>query len=87
MWLTQSGILGASPDGLVGETDIIEVKCPYRWRDSTFAEAVKDKSFYLKLVNKCHSHYQTKAGFSIVILAGFLSWIIIYFNELVDFFI
>ena len=68
MWLTESGILGASPDGLVGETDIIEVKCPYRWRDSTLAEAVKDNSFYLKLVNKCHSHYQKfQAGFTYIV--------------------
>ncbi|CAM4732372.1 unnamed protein product [Leuciscus chuanchicus] len=47
LWLADSGILGATPDGLVGETGIIEVKCPYRWRDSTFEEAVKENSFYL----------------------------------------
>lgn len=48
LWLAESGILGASPDGLVGETDIIEVKCPFRWRDHTVDEAVREKSFHLR---------------------------------------
>ena len=47
LWLAPSGILGASPDGLVGETDIIEVKCPFRWRENTVEEAVQEKTFYL----------------------------------------
>lgn len=46
LWLADSGILGASPDGLVGEADI-EVKCPFRGRDHTVEEAVQEKSFYL----------------------------------------
>ena len=29
LWLHESGILGASPDGIVGDDTIIEVKCPY----------------------------------------------------------
>lgn len=29
LWVTGSGILGASPDGLVGTTALVEVKCPY----------------------------------------------------------
>lgn len=49
LWLADSGILGASPDGLVGDTDIIEVKCPFQWRDHTVEEAVQEKSFYLYL--------------------------------------
>ncbi|KAK6325177.1 hypothetical protein J4Q44_G00045190 [Coregonus suidteri] len=28
-WVLGSGILGASPDGLVGTTAVVEVKCPY----------------------------------------------------------
>ena len=46
LWLADSGILGTSPDGLVGETDIIEVKCPFHWKDHTVEEAVQEKSFY-----------------------------------------
>jgi len=30
IWLSTSGCLGASPDGLVGDNEIIEVKCPFR---------------------------------------------------------
>lgn len=30
LWLLESGYLGASPDGLVGDDAIIEVKCPYK---------------------------------------------------------
>lgn len=33
-WLTSSGILGASPDGRVGENAIIEVKFPYTQRNT-----------------------------------------------------
>ena len=29
LWLTLCGTLGASPDGLVGDNAIVEVKCPY----------------------------------------------------------
>ena len=30
IWLSTSGCLSASPDGLVGDNEIIEVKCPFR---------------------------------------------------------
>lgn len=33
IWLDESGILGASPDGLVGLNAVVEVKCPYKWRN------------------------------------------------------
>ncbi|XP_044221459.1 uncharacterized protein LOC122992005 [Thunnus albacares] len=46
-WLADSWVLGASPDGLAGETDIIEVKYPFQWGDHTIEEAVQDKSLYL----------------------------------------
>lgn len=35
--------LAASPDGLIGTADIIEVKCPYAARDMTVAEGVRQK--------------------------------------------
>ena len=40
LWPAPSGILGASPT-------VIEVKCPFRWRETTVEEAVQEKSFYL----------------------------------------
>ncbi|KAJ8335188.1 hypothetical protein SKAU_G00408270 [Synaphobranchus kaupii] len=49
LWLTSSGILGASPDGLVGSNDLIEVKCPYRERDKTIREAVSNRMFCLEV--------------------------------------
>jgi len=42
------GFLGASPDGLVrtgGESYLIEVKCPYKYRFQTIEDACKDNSF------------------------------------------
>jgi len=40
LWLHPTGILGASPDGIVPELNaFVEVKCPYSVRDSTIAEA------------------------------------------------
>jgi hypothetical protein len=35
--------LGASPDGLIDEDSIIEIKCPFSARDLTAEEAVKSK--------------------------------------------
>ena len=55
LWLHQSGVLGASPDGIVTKPpfvlvhhdnpfvmmnpEILEVKCPYTARDKTVVEA------------------------------------------------
>ena len=30
VWLHESGVLGASPDGLVGDDAVLECKCPYK---------------------------------------------------------
>ena len=35
IYLHESGILGASPDGLISRNDIIEIKCPYSLRQCT----------------------------------------------------
>lgn len=51
LWLTESGVLGASPDGLVGEDSVLEVKCPYTARNDTIADASKSKTFCLHYVN------------------------------------
>ena len=43
---TEFPFLGASPDGLmyvgVGGSALVEVKCPYKHRNSTIANACKD---------------------------------------------
>lgn len=49
LWLHHSGILGASPDGLIPELNaIVEVKCPYSARDKTISEACELKDFCLQ---------------------------------------
>ena len=48
LWLKLSGILGASPDGLVADDGILEVKCPYSHRERTIDEAIN----YCKLQSK-----------------------------------
>jgi hypothetical protein len=60
LWLHESGVLGASPDGLVQRqphllapadmppADIIEVKCPSSARESTVMQAATEvKDFFL----------------------------------------
>ena len=51
VWLHESGVLGASLDGLVGGDAVLECKCPYTHRNETIAEAVKYKDFYLESKN------------------------------------
>jgi hypothetical protein len=40
--LFPNGILGASPDGLVGDDAVLEVKCPYKESTSNFLESAKN---------------------------------------------
>ena len=46
---TKYPTLGASPDGIIKvgqeKEGILEVKCPYKWRESTVQEAAKDAQF------------------------------------------
>lgn len=48
LWLTESGMLGASPDGLVGDSAVVEVKCPYKHRNAAIEEAIQDAAFCLE---------------------------------------
>lgn len=52
IWFHSSGILGASPDGIIDEGTVLEVKCPYTERNLTVAEAVESATFCLE---KCRS--------------------------------
>ena len=52
IWFDSSGILGASPDGIVDDKTVLEMKCPYTERNNTIEEAVKSKTFCLE---KCES--------------------------------
>ena len=69
LWLHECGYLGASPDGLIGDNIVVEVKCPYRARnklidtiaqeDKAFCLEVKDSSLFLK---KNHAYYHQIQG-------------------------
>ena len=47
--------LGASVDGIVEcplcGVGVIEIKCPFKWRNSTPIDCCKDSSFYCENVN------------------------------------
>lgn len=69
LWLDPSGILGASPDGLIGSNSIIEVKCPYTHRQNTIDEAIQTKQFYINKtkennyeLNKNHIYWHQIQG-------------------------
>lgn len=56
LWLSPSGALGASPDGLVGSSAILEVKCPYKAREMTINDALKEiKGFYVNKEGETYS--------------------------------
>ncbi|KAM7440298.1 hypothetical protein ABFA07_010407 [Porites harrisoni] len=48
IWFDSSGILGASPDGIVDDETVLESKCPYTERNLTIEEALNSTSFCLK---------------------------------------
>ena len=59
LWLHESGVLGAFPDGLVGDDALLECKCLYTRQNETIAEAVKHKDFCLESKN---GHYALKTS-------------------------
>ncbi|CAH1984472.1 unnamed protein product [Acanthoscelides obtectus] len=71
VWLTNSGLLGASPDGLIDEEDaIVEVKCPYSFRNDNLTEKLCNLTNYIiyydegnLLLNKSHNYYHQIQGF------------------------
>ena len=40
IWLSKSGMLGALPDGIVDDSTIIEVKCPFSARETPLHELI-----------------------------------------------
>lgn len=69
LWLDTCGFLGASPDGLCGDSCIVEVKCPYKFRNSSLSEALKNDKTYViykkeneTLINFDHDYYHQIQG-------------------------
>lgn len=69
-WLHSSGFIGGSPDGLIGDDAIIEVKCPFKYKDSSLLEDIKTDHNYIVIadsignitVNKNHEYFQQIQG-------------------------
>ncbi|KAH0818242.1 hypothetical protein GEV33_004549 [Tenebrio molitor] len=67
LWLHPCGLLGASPDG-VGEDFVIEVKCPYKFRNAASLKDVVDKNYCfwyegdVTVVNTNHQYYHQVQG-------------------------
>uniref|UniRef100_V5GT43 YqaJ viral recombinase domain-containing protein n=1 Tax=Anoplophora glabripennis TaxID=217634 RepID=V5GT43_ANOGL len=79
LWMDMCGFLGASPDGLVGDNAIIEVKCPFKYRNMSLSSALCEDHTYIiykdenneTQINKNHIynpraavHYQKRAMLS-----------------------
>lgn len=45
LWLHSRGFCGASPDGLVDDTKVLEVKCPYSARNNDIMDMIGSKFF------------------------------------------
>ncbi|KAJ8379116.1 hypothetical protein AAFF_G00231210 [Aldrovandia affinis] len=70
VFLSDSGLLGGSPDGMVSDDCIIEVKCPYAARTKTNLQAAERKDFFLELdevtgllkLKQTHNHWHQIQG-------------------------
>nr|CAI5855723.1 unnamed protein product [Callosobruchus analis] len=69
LWLDESGFLGASPDGLIGDDATLEVKCPYKMRNCTIREGVQDGKYFFFynddgqiVINTNHTYYLQVQG-------------------------
>ena len=70
VFLSDSGLLGGSPDGTVADDVIIEVKCPYSARNETIRQAAERKDFFLELdkvtdslkLKQTHKHWHQIQG-------------------------
>lgn len=48
LFLSNSGLLGGSPDGMVFGDCVIEVKCPWSARNKTILQAAESRDFFLE---------------------------------------
>lgn len=70
LWLHECGFLGCSPDGLIGDNDIIEVKCPFIYKEKDLEiELHNDHSYIVHInedceavINKKHEYYDQIQG-------------------------
>ena len=84
-WLHRTGILGASPDGLLGDgKGIVEFKCPYSIRNISVEEAIEaNPKFYLKknddgvvFLHKDHAYYHQVCSLIFVITNIMITFVV-----------
>lgn len=70
VFLSDCGLLGGSPEGMVSDDCIIEVKCPYAARKKTNLQAAEAKDLFLRLdevtglrkLKQTHNHWHQIQG-------------------------
>ena len=69
IWLHDSGVLGASPDGLIGDDAVVEIKCPWATRDQPFHHFNSDEKSIINtdcngniIINVKHDWYHQIQG-------------------------
>lgn len=70
LWLHKCGFIGASPDGLINDDFIVEVKCPYKYRQLFMLDDIKEHKNYILIsdkdgnisVNNKHEYYSQVQG-------------------------
>jgi len=76
--------LGASPDGLIGDDAVLEIKCPYGKRDSNdFKSIIEQPHYYAQMQiemfctgrKKCHFYQWSSAGSSIDMVQLSATWL------------
>lgn len=69
LWLANNGLLGAAPDGLVNNNHIVEVKCPWKFRNAVLEVEIEKNHDYILykenntlFVNKTHPYWDEIQG-------------------------
>lgn len=69
LWLANNGFLGASPDGLINSDYIVEIKCPWKFRNKALdIELKNDHSYIIYIqndtvyINKKHFYWHQIQG-------------------------
>ncbi|XP_034245756.1 uncharacterized protein LOC117647892 [Thrips palmi] len=59
LWIHESGLWACSPDGLVGTNAVVEIKCPFQFRNArSLKECIKnEKDFFDTAVSKRYAIY------------------------------
>ncbi|KAJ8938645.1 hypothetical protein NQ314_011384 [Rhamnusium bicolor] len=91
LWLTECGFLGSGPDGLVGDNAIIEIKCPYKFREKLMTEELQTDHSYIVycdgdelVLNKNYEYYHQIQG-NLTICDRELCYLIIWTPEKIFF--